>query len=431
MIRVAENLAETGYYGKRKKVENTVYSIIVMTVMLGLGGSLLMFRQFVNHVNNVKEGVEQLKRDLRLALPPAPGELGVIVNAVNDLAKKILELNVYNDTMLATIEDALLVVDVNGHVVIANRAAQKLLGLPGEYKDRLYTEILPHNSPFATLLEETLRDGARHTDLNVSWASPKGILELIISTDILKTEHGIIGAVLCCRDITERKKLEEQVHRQERLAALGKLVAGVAHEIRNPLTSISCYIQHWQNNKKPSARALATISREIARLDALVNQLLYFSKPAEAKFAYHDINLVINEVLGFFTEIHQGKFNVVKTLDHSLPRAWIDREQIQRVLSNVLFNALQAMPQGGTIKIKTSRSNGSIRIDITDTGCGIAQEHLVHLFDPFYSARPQGTGLGLAIAHEIIQAHGGHIEVESEVGKGTTISLYVKAGEVD
>jgi len=431
VIRVAENLAETGYYGKRQKVENTVYSIIVMTVMLGLGGSLIIFRQFVNHVNRVKEGVQQLKNDLRLALPPAPGELGVIVDAVNDLAKKILELNVYNDTMLATIEDALLVVDVNGHVVIVNCAAQKLFELPAEPKDKLYTEILPLNSPFTTLLEDTLQKGTQYMDLNVSWASSRGVLELVVSTDVLKTDHGTIGAVLCCRDITERKKLQEQVHRQERLASLGKLVAGVAHEIRNPLTSISCYIQHWQKTKNPSAKALATMNREVAKLDAIVSELLYFSKPAEAKFGYHDINLVINEVLGFFAEIHQGKFNVVKTLDHSLPYAWIDREQIERVFSNILFNALQAMPQGGTIKIKTSKSNSFIRIDITDTGCGIAREHMVHLFDPFYSTRPNGTGLGLAIAHEIIQAHGGHIEVESEVGKGATFSLYVKAGEVD
>lgn len=431
VIRVAENLAETGYYGKRQKVENTVYSIIVMTVMLGLGGSLIIFRQFVNHVNRVKEGVQQLKNDLRLALPPAHGELGVIVDAVNDLAKKILELNVYNDTMLATIEDALLVVDVDGHVVIVNCAAQKLFELPEEPKDKLYTEILPLNSPFTTLLEDTLQKGTQYMDLNVSWASSRGVLELVVSTNVLKTDYGTIGAVLCCRDITERKKLQEQVHRQERLASLGKLVTGVAHEIRNPLTSISCYIQHWQKTKNPSAKALATMNREVAKLDAIVSELLYFSKPAEAKFGYHDINLVINDVLGFFAEIHQGKFNVVKTLDHSLPYAWIDREQIERVFSNILFNALQAMPQSGTIKIKTSKSNSFIRIDITDTGCGIAREHMVHLFDPFYSTRPNGTGLGLAIAHEIIQAHGGHIEVESEVGKGTTFSLYVKAGEVD
>ncbi|MTI83228.1 MAG: two-component system sensor histidine kinase AtoS [Firmicutes bacterium] len=431
VIRSAENLGETGYYGKRESVANTVYAIIVVTIMLGLGGSLMMFRQFVNQVQSVTEGVQSLKNDLGYTVPKAPGELGEIVDSVNDLARKILELNIYNDTMLATIEDALLVVDVNGNVVIANCAAQKLFELPGENKGLPYNDVLPKNSPFINLLDETLEKETQYADLNVSWASSNGVLELIVSTDTLKNGTSTIGAVILCRDITEHKKLEEQVHRQERLASLGKLVAGVAHEIRNPLTSISCYIQHWQDNKNPSAKALATMSREVARLDGIVNQLLYFTKPAEAKFSYHDINLVINGVLGFIMETYQGKYNVVKTLDHSLPPAWIDREQIERVFSNILFNSLQAMPQGGTIKVGTYRSNNFIGIDITDTGCGIAQEHMVHLFDPFYSARPKGTGLGLAIAHEIISAHGGHIEVDSEIGKGTTFSLYVKAGEVE
>lgn len=431
VIRSAENLGETGYYGKRRDVESTAYSIIVITIMLGLGGSLVMFRQFVNHVHSVKEGVQYLKKDLGYTLSEAPGELGEIVDAVNDLAGRILELNIYNDTMLATIKDALLVVDVDGNVVIANCASQKLFELPAEHKGLPYNDVLPENSPFANLLEETLNKGTQFTDLNVSWASSNGVVELIVSTDVLLNGSNTIGAVICCHDITERKKLQEQVYRQEKLAALGKLVAGVAHEIRNPLTSISCYIQHWQKNKNPSAKALATMSREVARLDAIVNQLLYFTKPAEAKFGYHDINLIINEVLGFLTETQQGKFNVVKTLDYSLSPAWVDREQMERVFSNIFFNALQAMPQGGTINVRTYRSNNYIVTEITDTGCGIAQEHMVHLFDPFYSGRPKGTGLGLAIAHEIISAHGGHIEVESEVGKGSTFSLYVKAGEVD
>jgi len=431
VIRSAENLGETGFYGKRESVANTVYALIAITIMLGLGGSLMMFRQFVNQVQSVKEGVQSLKKDLGYAVPKAPGELGEIVDSVNDLARKILELNIYNDTMLATIEDALLVVDVSGNVVIANCAAQKLFELPGENKGLPYNNVLPQNSPFINLLDETLEKEAQYVDLNVSWVSSNGVLELIVSTDTLKNGTSTIGAVILCRDVTEHKKLEEQVHRQERLASLGKLVAGVAHEIRNPLTSISCYIQHWQNNKNPSAKALATMSREVARLDGIVNQLLYFTKPAEAKFGYQDINLVINEVLGFIMETYQGKYNVIKTLDHALPPAWIDREQIERVFSNILFNSLQAMPQGGTIKVGTYRSNNFIGIDITDNGCGIAQEHMVHLFDPFYSARPKGTGLGLAIAHEIISAHGGHIEVDSEIGKGTTFSLYVKAGEVE
>lgn len=435
VIRSAEYLQETGYYAKRQEIEYNVYSIIVIVIITGISGSVFIFRQLVNQVENIKDGVKLLEKDLSRTLPPAPGELGEIVDAINGFAHKISDLNVYNETMLAAIDDAILVVDVSGRVMIANNMARKLMNLPEDCLERNYLDLMPPSSPFAELIGKTLADRQNLKDLNVSYTNNgHNVLQLVVSTSILTRPGGaFIGAVLLCRDITERVRLREKAQRQERLASLGKLVTGVAHEIRNPLTSISCYIQHWQNQHTPNPRALATMHREVARLDAIVDQLLYFAKPAEARFEFKDINVLVKDVLSFFHEIHQGKYNIISDLGRGIPRVRIDPEQIERVLVNILFNALQATPEGGTITVCTGyeEARDQAFVSVADTGCGIPREHLAHLFDPFFSARPKGTGLGLAIAHEIIQVHGGHIEVESEVGQGTKFTFYLKTREDD
>jgi len=253
---------------------------------------------------------------------------------------------------------------------------------------------------------------------------------LLASISIMPGDaNGIFGAVLCCRDITERICLEERANQQERLASLGKVVAGVAHEIRNPLTSISCYIQLWQKTHSPSPKSIKTIHEEVTRLESLVAQLLYFAKPAEVRFTPCDINQLVEKVLQFFTDIHLARFKIITEPGEELPRALVDPEQIERVLMNVIFNACQAMSEGGALKIRTSYDamENTVIVSISDTGCGISEEDLKRLFDPFFSTREKGTGLGLAIAYEIIQAHGGQIKVESRVGEGTTFHICLQA----
>jgi two-component system sensor histidine kinase AtoS len=432
VIRSAIYLADTNYYDQRKEIENTVYVIIGLVIVTGTGGSMILFRQFVSHVHNIKAGVKRLEDDLGNTLAAAPGELGEIVSAINGLAIKIAHLNLYNEKMLASIDDAIIVVDNGGRVVIDNTMAEKMFNIQEKAKGAHFNEILPGESPFGLLLQDTLGGSRSYRDLQVDWVSGGHVSHILVSTSTL-ADHGgnIIGAVLSCRDITERIKLEEKMRLQERLASLGKLVTGVAHEIRNPLTSISCYIQHWQNQNKPNPRALATMYREVARLDSIVDQLLYFAKPAEAKFSFNDINIILDNMLAFFNELHQGRYNLVKNLPAGLPKVWIDTEQIERVVANIMFNALQALPEEGTVIVSTAYLSGEdmVEVSIADNGCGIPQENLVHLFDPFYSTRPKGTGLGLAIAHEIIKAHGGHIEVESEVGRGTRFAFYLRTKE--
>lgn len=433
VIRSAEYLSETSYYNQRREVEYTIYTLVGIVIAFGVVGAVLIFRQLVTQVHSIKEGVHLLEYDYNRLLPQAPGELGEITSAVNRFAQTISALNLYSETMLAVIDDAIMVVDTGGRTIIANNMAQKMFSLPEVTREKNFREILSKGSPFQVMLDRTMNEQRDFRDLQVSWARTPGnchVREYLLSTFVLKDSlDNLIGAVLCCRDITERVRLEEKVHRQERLASLGKLVTGVAHEIRNPLTSISMYIQHWQGQKNGGdQRALATVHREISRLDSLIDQLLYFAKPAEAKLRMGDVNSMVENVLSFFGEVFYGKYNIIKKLSPQIPMAWIDLAQAERVVVNIIFNAVQAMPEGGSISVGTGLNSegGFVRITIGDTGCGIPPENLPHLFDPFYSTRPKGTGLGLAIAHEIVQAHGGHIEVESTVGQGTTFHIFLR-----
>ncbi|MHB8986105.1 MAG: ATP-binding protein [Eubacteriales bacterium] len=432
VIRSAEYLSEIGFYKQRRQVEFSIYTLVGLVITFGISGAVLLFRQLVTQVQEIKDGVHLLEDDYHRLLPEAPGELGDITSAVNRFAQKISALNLYNETMMAAIDDAILVVDTEGRIIIANNMAHEMLNLPQTCRGKNYREAMPKGSPFQVLLDRTLNEHGDFRNQQVTWSGAPGghnVQEYLISTFVLKDRPGdLIGAVLCCRDITKRVRLEEKVHRQERLASLGKLVTGVAHEIRNPLTSISCYIQRWQTQNSGDQKALATIHREISRLDSLVNQLLYFAQPAQAKFRMGDVNLLLENVLSFFGEVFYGKYNIIKDLSPDIPMAWIDLAQVERVIVNLIYNAVQAMPEGGSISVGSAVTGDGdfIKVTVGDTGSGIPPENLPHLFDPFYSTRPKGTGLGLAIAHEIIQAHGGHIEVESVVGQSTAFHIFLR-----
>ncbi|MEW5763173.1 MAG: two-component system sensor histidine kinase AtoS [Bacillota bacterium] len=429
-VWATENLSQ--FSSRAEAVARTAYVIIGCGVLLGLGGSLLLVNRFVANVNRIKAGLQKLQSDLTQTLEAGAGEFKEITTAINDLATQLVQSRRYNEVMLATIDDGLLVVNLNGDVVIANAAAQRLLGVNPYFAGKTFREALPEHSPFSNILQETLAHGREIKDVLVPWRSNgAGSVQLLVSTAKLADEKGeLMGAVLCCRDITERLKLQEEIRRQERLAALGRVVAGVAHEIRNPLTSMSCYLQLWQRNGN-SSPALQTMQRELTRLDTLVEQLLDFAKPYEARPVPYDINFVIEKVLHFFTEVEQVNSTIQLDLAPDLPPAWIDPEQIERVLMNVLYNAFQAMPGGGLLEVATALGeNGeAIVVRVRDTGVGIAQEHMKHLFQPFFSTKEKGTGLGLALAREIVEAHGGHIEVTSAVGKGTTVTIFLQTAK--
>ena len=226
------------------------------------------------------------------------------------------------------------------------------------------------------------------------------------------------------------RKTEAQLIRSEKLAALGQLAAGIAHEIRNPLTSINILIHSLR--EKPSDEEhhredLRVIEEEIRRINEIVNQFLRFAKPAPPLLQEADVLSLFEETLQLLKpQIEKQRISVQKEF-HSLPPTVLDREQMKQVILNLLLNALQAMPGGGRLRLsgQVLEDNRWIQLSVQDTGVGIPPEDMNKLFDPFFSTKEGGVGLGLSIAHRIIDQHRGKIQMESTPGQGTLFTLWL------
>jgi signal transduction histidine kinase len=226
------------------------------------------------------------------------------------------------------------------------------------------------------------------------------------------------------------RKTEAQLIRSEKLAALGQLAAGIAHEIRNPLTSINILI-HSLTENLPSGNAqwedLKVIEEEIHRINEIVDQFLRFAKPAPPLLEKAEVIPIFEETLQLLRpQIERLQISVQKDFQ-SLPPITIDKEQMKQVILNLLMNAIQAMPEGGRLKLigQVSEDNHWIQFSIKDSGIGIPPEDMDKLFDPFFSTKEGGIGLGLSIAHRIIDQHHGKIEATSNPQKGTIFTLYL------
>jgi signal transduction histidine kinase/putative methionine-R-sulfoxide reductase with GAF domain len=227
------------------------------------------------------------------------------------------------------------------------------------------------------------------------------------------------------------RKTEAQLIRSEKLAALGQLAAGIAHEIRNPLTSINILIHSMTENLSSGdsrKEDLKVIEEEINRINEIVDQFLRFARPAPPLLEKAEVVPILEETLQLLRpQIERQRIVVRKEFQPFLPPILMDREQMKQVILNLLLNAVQAMPKGGHLKLegKISEDDGWIKLSVKDSGVGIPDEDLDRLFDPFFSTKEGGIGLGLSIAHRIIDQHNGKIEVESGPGNGTLFTVWL------
>ncbi len=225
------------------------------------------------------------------------------------------------------------------------------------------------------------------------------------------------------------KKSKSYIRRADRLASLGTLTAGLAHEIRNPLVAIKTLTQllpeRIEDNEFRS-QFLQIAAGEVDRIATLVEELLDFSRPSDPKLDFEDINSILDGmILLVSTETKKRQVDILRSYSSDLPPVQIDREQIKQVFLNILLNAIQATPQKGRITVKTRsfiKPGGEpfVQVECTDTGCGIPPEHIEEIFNPFFTTKSTGSGLGLSISHQIVQDHRGYIDVESQLGKGSS-----------
>lgn len=215
----------------------------------------------------------------------------------------------------------------------------------------------------------------------------------------------------------------------ERLAFTGRIAAGIAHEIRNPLGNVSMAVQQLKeafSEDSPWSKHIEVIIRNTERINFLITELLNCARPPELNIRPYDMHEVIENVLdSIMSSLSIQRIEVIKKFDSKPSIINVDREQINRVFLNVIINSVEAMPEGGTMRISTSIENGLFIVKIQDTGGGIPEEDIIRIFDPFFSTKPTGVGLGLSITYGIVVSHGGRIGVESIWKKGTvfTISL--------
>ena len=250
--------------------------------------------------------------------------------------------------------------------------------------------------------------------------------------DSLETKIAATNEKLAITD-EELKRSREALARSEALIALGQLSAGIAHEIRTPLTSIKLFIQSLENElplDEEQSRGFVIIKGEINRMEETVRCFLDFARTAEPKFEVVDINGIISDAVSLVKTRIKGKGITIETSDEELPSISGDQKQLTQVFLNLFLNSIEAMPDGGKIIVSVSLDENeySLVITVTDTGCGIDADELSYIFEPFFTTKETGTGMGLAIVYNAIEQHGGNIEVESQIKKGTKFTISLPRG---
>ncbi len=344
----------------------------------------------------------------------------------------------YTAQVVANMANGLLSVDPQGEVVSFNRLALELLGVEEtEVKGLRLSDMIDFE---ASGIQETLSTCRPVLEREIYHRSITGEpVPLAVSvTPIVSDEDKCRGAVIILRDLREIKRLEEQVNRSEKLAAVGKLAAGVAHEIRNPLSSIRGFAQFLRHAlaERPKDQEYAEIMvKEVDRMNRVVTDLLTFARPLEAELAPTDLQELIEHILRLVKADAQGRgVEIHQNISAGLPEIDLDTNQMTQCLLNLTLNALQVLDAGGSIEVGATMAADYSRllIWVEDDGSGVPAEDLDKIFDPFFTTREQGTGLGLAIVHTIVENHNGEIRVESpppgkSKGSRFTIRIPVEA----
>lgn len=257
-----------------------------------------------------------------------------------------------------------------------------------------------------------------------------------VGPDTDDASGGNSAVIVVFEDAQELEKRENQLRHLNKLQSLDQFAAGIVHEIRNPLAGISTNAQYMMENIKPKERfheEIQDILADVQNIEDVARRVLDFAHPSKSYVREEPIEGVVEEVLRFSKmPLRRQGIRLLTDLNKSPAKVRMDVSQIKQVIFNIVRNACEAMPEGGELRIHTARSgfgrsNGHIRLEIEDTGRGIAEEHLERIFDPFFSLNREGTGLGLAISRKIIENHGGRIEVKSKLGKGTKFGIVLPA----
>lgn len=364
-----------------------------------------------------------------------------LYRSIETKALELERLRKYTENIIESINIAVLSLDLDGRVISCNRAFEQLYGIDRKELAGMRVEQVLPGDVIASIENAAGRAAWNYTTVTNIY---KLFLEnrrgerLIVNLSVVPLLDPLArnsGCLIVMDDITEKVRLEEQLLQVEKLSSIGLLAAGLAHEVNTPIAGISSYTQMLLKEMPDSdARKpiLQKIEKQTFRAAEIINGLLNFARMNGTEFTEIDINHLIRESLNLLEhQLRQGRIRVEPQLDDSLPPVVGNAGKLEQVFVNLFLNAKDAMPAGGLLRIRTQRSDGSVEVDIADSGVGISEENIKRIFDPFYTTKRsgKGTGLGLAITYGIIQEHGGRIFVESAPHKGTCFKLRLPARE--
>jgi PAS domain S-box-containing protein len=447
---------------RRTRIE--LAGLTAITLLVGGIAAALGARAIARPVRELAAGAAAIARgELGQRIAPAGfGEIGQLAVVFNHMTAQLLQqrrdleatheslrerfqevadLKSYTDSILSSITSGIVTLDLDGRVATVNPAAELLTGLfSGEIAGRYCTEVFAHTPEVVEILMETLASRAGTATVSLSLRRRNGTsVPVEMSTAPLRGLEGKdLGVVGVFRDVSQVRELEGQLRRSDRLAALGTLAAGLAHEIKNPLASLRTFTRIIPR-KFEDARFRETFMRvvphELERINGIVEQLLELARPSRLRPAPLTIPGVLDRVLELYAnELDAKEITVSREYAREIPAITADPERLYEAFVNLVSNALAAMATGGRLTVRTGwhrpsepavRGAGGrrVRIEIEDTGSGISSSEAEKVFDPFFTTKAEGTGLGLALTHKIIEDHGGSIGFRSTPGVGTVFTV--------
>lgn len=361
--------------------------------------------------------------------------LGHYTSQLKQMVDENQSVKEYLESIINQTADAIHTTDMDGTVTSVNKAFEQLYGwksheVLGRKLDMIPLEIQQEENE----RRKRLLAGERLASVETIRLCKDGnLIEVSISTSpILDEEGNITSMVSVSRDVTERNRMEELLRRSEKLTTVGQLAAGVAHEIRNPLTTLRGFLQLQQQTHKVKPDHISLMLSELDRINLIVSEFLILAKPQAVQFLNRDLRLIMNDVISLLDSQAHLYGIEFRLYDKTENKAWVhcEENQLKQVFINVLKNAVEAMPDGGYVTIEISRPQpDQIAVKIIDKGKGIPEELMAHVGEPFITNKEAGTGLGLMVSQRIIQGHQGIFEIESEEGKGTTVTILLPSAE--
>jgi PAS domain S-box-containing protein len=444
LLRITDGNFDEAYFADRLRIGKT-HERVGLSPRWYLLGYNIYFKLFVPLIREFHAGDPDRAYESIVALEKAfmlDASLAMDAYIASDRYRHLQQLeSIVNDSA-----DVIFSLDAENHIRSWNEAAERVFGWRAEeILGKPLTILVPPEvlkaGELARIEREIERDGHSHLE-TVRLAKDGARVPVDVSVSLLRDPQGHpIGRSAILRDIAERKRLEEDKLRAERLAVIGAMSARLAHEIRNPLSSITLNIDllgdeigalaATKAGAGDEARSLLrSIDSEVRRIQRVTEDYLQFARLPKPRRARISLNDAISQGLSFMNSLFTATGVKVETdFDDSLPLVNGDEGQLWQAVLNLVRNALEAMPDGGTLTLRTARARSRIALTITDTGKGMTEEEREHIFKPFFSTKPSGTGLGLPLVQQVVAEHGGTIRCESAPGQGTTFIIELPCAE--